>query len=295
MSQKQITSPKNGIPQGSVWSSFVQHLYAWPNINNLQKISLCRWNWQSCTPQKTGRRLRLFLILVQIYTNQIRGTLSNTFKNGNWSSVPPKRSGSQLPFTNNKEARRKLNVTVEGRTLYSIPLYLLHCIKLDKSLSFRLHLESLRPDQKADIVCWAPWMICRIQIRCWRQNIAESHHCFSTFFSWVFCSCLVPQHSYPSHRKPINDALRTITGWLRPTPTHHDRNNFIWASPKKSHATIAHCAKQPEHLFHIHKIKKIKIKASPWACRTRRTKEVQLWNNSLERKQLEQGMVKIFI
>ena len=53
---------------------------------------------------------------------------------------------------------------------------------------------------------------------CWSNNAANSHLSPGAFNSRVLHSCLVPQCSYRLIDPTINDALRTLTGCLRPTP-----------------------------------------------------------------------------
>jgi len=57
-----------------------------------------------------------------------------------------------------------------------------------------------------------------LRLGCWSNNVANSHASPGPFNGRVLRSCLVPQCSYPPHWSAINDALRIVTGCLRPTP-----------------------------------------------------------------------------
>ena len=89
---------------------------------------------------------------------------------------------------------------------------------------------------------------------CWSSNAANSHLRPGAFNSRVLHSCLVPQCSRVPHRPVINDALRTVTGCLRPTPT----DNFpVLAGiqppelrPNGDPLSLARRAMEPGHLLH---------------------------------------------
>jgi len=97
---------------------------------------------------------------------------------------------------NNKEAKRELKVNFNNENLpfCSEPKYL--GVTLDRSLTYRRHLESLR---KKTTSCRAPEAACWLWLRCWSNNAANSHPSPGPFDCRVLRSCLVPQCSYPPY------------------------------------------------------------------------------------------------
>ena len=82
---------------------------------------------------------------------------------------------------------------------------------------------------------------------------SNSHLWLGPFNNRVQRSCLVPHCSYPLHWPFINDALRTVTGCLRPTPAD---NLPIPAGMqpaelrcKGATLSLARRAMEPEHLL----------------------------------------------
>ena len=115
----------------------------------------------------------------------------------------------------NKEATHKLKVAAEGCILpfSAEPTYL--GIKLDRSLTYRRHLESLRKKLTTRVgllrrLAGSSW-------GGWCQNVAALS---LIHFAVEYCA---PVWSRSAHTrlidKPINDALRLVTRCLRPTPT----------------------------------------------------------------------------
>jgi len=96
---------------------------------------------------------------------------------------------------NNKEAKRELNVNFNNETLpfCSDPKYL--GVTLDRSLTYRRHLEPLRKKltpRTPEAACW-------LWLGRWSNNAANSHPSPGPFDRRVLRSCLVPQCSYPPH------------------------------------------------------------------------------------------------
>ena len=117
----------------------------------------------------------------------------------------------------NKEATRELKVGAEGRILpfSAKPTYL--GVKLDRSLTYRRHLESLRKK-----------LTTRVDLlRClagssWGAGFRTL--CIATLaLIHPAAEYFAPVWSRSAHTrlidKPINDALRLVTRCLRPTPT----------------------------------------------------------------------------
>ena len=116
----------------------------------------------------------------------------------------------------NKETRRDLNIFVSGWILpfCDEPTYL--GIKLDRTLTFRQHLESLRKNLTSRI-----GLLKRLARSSWGANPTVLRRATLAFHSTAkYCT---PVWCLSNHtrliNKPSNDALRIVIGCLRLTPT----------------------------------------------------------------------------
>ena len=119
-------------------------------------------------------------------------------------------------YLNNREAKRELKIFNNGKLLPYCPTPTYLGVKLDRSLTFRHHLEALRKKLSTRVEA-----TCRLGMGCRSQNIAKSR--------------LVPGYSTAEYCAPVwcrsvhtrlidsvlNDALRIVTGCLQPTPTDY--------------------------------------------------------------------------
>jgi len=98
---------------------------------------------------------------------------------------------------NNKEAKCELKVNFNNETLpfCSDPKYL--GVTLDRSHTYRRHLESLL--KEADITRRASEAAGWLQLGCWSNNAANSHPCSGAFNRRILRSCLVSQCSHPPY------------------------------------------------------------------------------------------------
>ena len=116
---------------------------------------------------------------------------------------------------NNQEAKRSLKVYNNDRILpfYPIPTY--HGVKLDRSLTLRHHLVAVRKNYS------------RVSHYCVRVRVLVPKHYTQLPYPWSTqqASTGAPVCCRSTHIRLIdcvlNDALRIVTGCLRPTPTDH--------------------------------------------------------------------------
>jgi len=153
---------------------------------------------------------------------------------------------------NNKEAKRKLKVKYNNDTLpfCSEPKYLE--VTLDRSLTFDRHLESLR---KKLTSCVA--LLKRLAGSGWGAGATTLRiatlalvHSTAEYCTPVWCRSAHTRLIKPT----INDALRIVTGCLRPTPADNLPTLSGIQPAELCHIgatlSLARCAMEPEHLLH---------------------------------------------
>ena len=151
-----------------------------------------------------------------------------------------------------REARRELTINVEGRALPfpTTPIYL--GVKLDKALAFRQHLESLRKKLTTRVgllrrLAGLSWSAGAITLRTATLALV---HSTDEYCAPIWCRSA---HTRFIDR-PINDALRLVTGCLRPTPTD-DLYALAGIQPselrrKRATLSLARRAQDPKHMLH---------------------------------------------
>ena len=143
-------------------------------------------------------------------------------------------------------------INVEGRALpfSTTPIYL--GVKLDKAFTFRQHLESLRKKLTTRVgllrrLAGSSWGAGAITLR--TATLALVHS------TAEYCA---PVRCRSAHTRlidrPINNALRLVTGCLRPTPTD-DLYTLACIQPselrrKRATLPLARRAQDPKHMFH---------------------------------------------
>ena len=149
-----------------------------------------------------------------------------------------------------KDAKRELKVNLHNETLpfCSEPKYL--GVTLDRSLTYRRHLESLRKKLTSHVaflkrLAGSGW-------ECWSNNSANGRLSPGAFNCRVLCSCLVSQCSHPAYR-PHHQRRFANCHWMPASytsgqPSNPCRHPTCWASSQT--LSIAHRAVQPRHLLH---------------------------------------------
>ena len=120
---------------------------------------------------------------------------------------------------NNREAKRELNVYNNGKRLPFCPVPTYFGVKLDRSLTFRHHLETLRKKLTMRVA-----LMRRLAGSGWGAGAKTLR---TTALSLVYSTAeyCAPVWCRSAHTRLIdsvlNDALRIVTGCLRPTPTDY--------------------------------------------------------------------------
>ena len=129
---------------------------------------------------------------------------------------------SAVVHLNNKEVKRELKVNFNNETLLfcSEPKYL--GVTLDRSLTYRRHLESLRKKLTSRIA-----LLRRLGGSGWGAGATTLRiatlalmHSTAEYCAPVWCCSAHTRLIDPA----INDALRIVTGCLRPTPAVQPSN-----------------------------------------------------------------------
>ena len=151
-----------------------------------------------------------------------------------------------------KEAASELKVASEGRILPFSAEPTCLGVKMDRSLTFRRHLESLRKKLTTRVA-----FLRRLVGSSWRAGARTLRLAtLALIHSAAEYCALVWSRSAHTRLidKPINNALRLMTGCLRPTPTD---NLFVLSGitptelrRKKATLSLACCAQESGHLFH---------------------------------------------
>ena len=120
---------------------------------------------------------------------------------------------------NNREAKRELKVYNNGRLLPFCPTPTYLGVKLDRSLTFRYHLVVLHKKLSSRVT-----LLRRLVGSGWGAGaktlrIATLSLVYSTaeYYAPVWCRSAHTRHI----DSVLNNALRIVTGCLRPTPTDH--------------------------------------------------------------------------
>ena len=120
---------------------------------------------------------------------------------------------------NNREAKRELKVYNNGRLLPFCPTPTYLGVKLDRSLAFRHHLVALRKKLFSRVT-----LLRRLVGSGWGAG-AKTLRIATLSLFYSTGECCTPVWCRSAHTRLIdsvlNNALRIVTGCLRPTPTDH--------------------------------------------------------------------------
>ena len=122
-------------------------------------------------------------------------------------------------YLHNQEAKRKLKVCNNGELLPFCPVPTYLGVKLERSLTFRHHLDTLRKKLATRVR-----LLRRLAGSGWGAG-AKTLHTASLSLVYITAEYCAPDWCRSAHTRLIdsvlNDALRIITECLRPTPTDH--------------------------------------------------------------------------
>ena len=163
--KKQVTSSKNGVPQGSLLATLLLNIYMYDlpsmifrKLAYADDLALLQssGNWKDLEGT-----LGQDMSTLSAYLQTWRLKLSHT------------KTVAAAFHLNNREAKRELKVYNNDRllALYPTPTYL--GVKLDRLLTFRHHLVALR--KKTILACHTAAATCRLRMGCWCQNTTHSH------------------------------------------------------------------------------------------------------------------------
>ena len=154
---------------------------------------------------------------------------------------------------NNREAKRELNVYNNGSLLPPCPVPKYLGVKLDRSLTFRHHLEALRKKLSTRVA-----QLSRLAGSTWGAG-AKTLRISALSFVCSAVEYCAPVWCRSTHTHLIdsilNDALRIVTGCLRPTPTE-DLPVLAGIQPaelRRLGATLSlasHAIHEPDHVLH---------------------------------------------
>ena len=120
---------------------------------------------------------------------------------------------------NNREAKRELKIFNNGKLLPYCPTPTYLGVKLDRSLTFRHHLEALRKKLSTRVT-----LLRRLAGSGWGEG-AKTLRTAALSLVYSLTEYCAPVWCRSAHIRLIdsvlNDALRIVTGCLRPTPTDY--------------------------------------------------------------------------
>ena len=209
--QSRLRRLKNAVPQGSVLAPLLFNIYTHDLPSMISRkfayaddLALLHFsgNWKDLEGT-----LNQDMSTLSAYLQTWRLKLSHT------------KTVTAAFHLNNREAKRELKVYNNGRLLPFCPSPTYHGVKLDRSLTFRHHLVALRKKLSSRVT-----LLRRLVGSGWGAGaktlrIATLSPVYSTS---AYCASVWCRSAYTRLIDSVlNDALRIVTGCLRPTPTDH--------------------------------------------------------------------------
>jgi len=219
----------------------LQHL--WPANHYLQKVCMCwrssnhAWWWRLAS---SGRVLAKDMTTVDEYLQTWKLKLSTT------------KTVSAVFHLKNKEAKRERKVNFNNEVLLFCSQHKYLGVTLDRSLTYRRHLESLRKKLTSCVALlrWLAGSGWGAGVTTLRTVTLALVHSTAEYCAPVWCHSAYTRLINPT----INDALRIVTGCLRPTPAD---NLPILAGIQPAELcrngatlSLACCGMDPGHLLH---------------------------------------------
>ena len=205
--QSRLRHLKNGVPQESVLALLLFNIYTYD------------------LPSMISRKFAYVDDLALLHWKDLEGTLSQDISTlsaylQTWRlKLSHTKTVTAAFHLNNREAKCELKIYINDRLLPFCPNPTYLGVKLNRSLTFRHHLVALRKKLSSRVT-----LLRRLVGSGWGAGaktlrIATLSLVYSTvkYFAPVWCRS--------AHTRIIdnvlNDALRIVTGCLRPTPTDH--------------------------------------------------------------------------
>ena len=209
--QRRLRRLKNGVPQGSVLAPLLFNIYTYDRPSMISRkfayaddLALLHssGNWKD-----SEGTLSQDMSTFSAYFQTWRLKLSHT------------KTVTTAFYLNNREAKHELKVYNNGRLLPFCPIPTYLGVKLDISLTFRHHLVALRKKLSLCVT------LLRQLVGLGRSAGAKTLRIATLSLVYSTAEYCTPVWCRSAHTRLIdsvlNDALRIVTGCLRPTPTDH--------------------------------------------------------------------------